>query len=151
MLRSRDLISCHDVGGYLLSVVGTMYAVILGLIVVDSLGKFQQARLTTEQEANSLADIILLSNQLPNPKRDQIEKHAMEYVDALVAYEWPAMDRGEHAPEARRAAMRLIDAVSSFEPRTEREQAIFEAQLAAICQFWDSRRTRTITAGYGVT
>ncbi len=43
LLASSDLISTHDVGGYLLSVVGTMYAVILGLIVVDALGRFQEA------------------------------------------------------------------------------------------------------------
>src|SRR5207237_1333196 len=72
VLRTWDLLECHDVGGYLLSVVGTLYAVILGLIVVDSMGKFQQARATVEQESNSLADIILLSNQLPRRERDEI-------------------------------------------------------------------------------
>lgn len=30
-----NLRKCHEVGGYLLSVVGTMYAVLLGLVVVD--------------------------------------------------------------------------------------------------------------------
>ena len=44
LLHTKNLISSHDVGGYLLSVVGTMYAVILGLIVVDAMAKFQEAR-----------------------------------------------------------------------------------------------------------
>src|SRR3954454_14282599 len=92
LFRSTDLLDCHDVGGYLLSVVGTLYAVILGLIVVDSMAKFQQARLTTEQESNALADIVLLSNQLPTEKRDQIRRLAVTYVERVVVEEWPVMD-----------------------------------------------------------
>ena len=117
MLRSKDLISCHDVGGYLLSVVGTMYAVILGLIVVDSMSKFQQARTTTEQESNALADLILLSNQLPGPKRAEIQTARPGYVSRVVNDEWPMLDRGEHSLEARRSAVLLIDAVCQFDPR----------------------------------
>lgn len=150
ILHTRDLISCHDVGGYLLSVIGTMYAVILGLIVVDAMAKFQQARLTTEQEANALADLVLLSNRLPHAERDEIQTLTLGYVDRVVNEEWPMLDSGQHSLEARRAAIRLIDAVCRFEPRTESEKALYEAELAAVCQFWDSRRIRTVTARHGV-
>src|SRR5947209_1294218 len=88
VLRRHDLISTHEVGGFLLSVVGTMYAVILGLIVVDSLAKFQQGRQTTEQEANGLADIVLLSNHLPAEARDRIRAHAVAYAELVTAKEW---------------------------------------------------------------
>jgi hypothetical protein len=151
MLRTRDLIACHDVGGYLLSVVGTLYAVILGLIVVDSLGKFQQARLTTEQESNSLANILILADQLPKEKRDETRKYAMAYIDRVIHEEWPDMDKGQHSAGARQAALRFVDAVSDFEPKPEKEKAIYAAQLDSLCQFWDSRRTRTVTAMNGVS
>src|SRR5690348_6859122 len=68
-VHARALISSHDVGGYLLSIVGTLYAVILGLVVFDSMGKFQQASQTTELEANSLIDVILLADHLPRERR----------------------------------------------------------------------------------
>ncbi|WP_406694709.1 hypothetical protein V5E97_27015 [Singulisphaera sp. Ch08] len=151
LLSTRDLISCHDVGGYLLSVVGTLYAVILGLIVVDSMGSFQQARLTTEQESNSLANVLILAKQLPKPKRDEIQKHALTYIDQVINDEWPNMDEGRHSDKARESAIRLFDVVTDFEPKTEKEKAIYATQLTSLCQFWDSRRTRTVTAAYGVT
>ena len=44
IFRKHDLISTHEVGGFLLSVVGTMYAVILGLIVVDAMTRLSRAR-----------------------------------------------------------------------------------------------------------
>ena len=55
------------VASYLLSVVGTLYAVTLGLIVVDSLGKFAEARMTTEGESNALADLILILGPTARP------------------------------------------------------------------------------------
>jgi hypothetical protein len=150
LIHARNLINSHEVGGYLLSVVGTMYAVILGLIVVESMANFEQARLTTEQESNALADLILLSNRLPDQKRQQIQKLALAYIDRVVDDEWPMLDHGTYAPSARRAALDLIDAVCNFEPQTASEQAIYDKELDAVCQFWNSRRTRTVTAAHGV-
>jgi hypothetical protein len=149
-LRARDLISCHDVGGYLLSVVGTLYAVTLGLIVVDSMHRFQQARATTDQETNALADVMLLSDHLPGERRERIRQLATAYIDQVVNEEWRTMDQGKHSPRARAAAIRLVDSVVAFEPRTEKEKAAYAAQLTAICQFWDSRRSRTLTASHGI-
>ena len=120
LLHSRNLISSHDVGGYLLSVVGTMYAVILGLIVVDAMGKFQEAHQTTDRESNALADVILLSNQLPPAERSRVQTLALAYIDRVLEDEWPILDHGQFAPSARHAAIDLINAVCAFE--TEDQQ-----------------------------
>src|SRR5215208_1036289 len=120
-VHARGLISSHDVGGYLLSVVGTLYAVILGLIVVDSMATFQQARQTTEQEANSLTDVILLADHLPRERRERVQAQARRYIGLILDDEWALMDRGRHVPEARQAAIDLVAAVCNFEPTTEKE------------------------------
>jgi hypothetical protein len=150
VLHSKNLISSHDVGGYLLSVVGTVYAVILGLIVVDAMGKFQEARQTTERESNALADVVLLSNQLPARQRARVQELAQVYVHRVLEDEWPILDHGRVAPSARRAAIDLIDAVTAFEPQTNKEQEIYGTELEALCEFWNCRRTRTNTAAHGV-
>ncbi|HWE36480.1 MAG TPA: hypothetical protein VG406_07940 [Isosphaeraceae bacterium] len=150
LLRRLDLISHHEVGGFLLSVVGTMYAVILGLIVVDSLAKFQFGRLTTEQESNALANIVLLSHQLPPDRRDRVQGLAIAYADLVKTAEWPLLDDGKFSPEAQSTALQLIDAVGDFEPKTGREQAVYEAALDSIEEFWNNRRIRVVTATHGV-
>jgi len=150
LLHTKNLISSHDVGGYLLSVVGTMYAVILGLIVVDAMGKFQEARQTTERESNALADVILLSNQLPPDQRTRVQTLALAYVDRVLEDEWPILDHGQFAPSARHAAIDLIDAVSGFEPKTNKEQEIYAAEIEMLCEFWNCRRTRINTAAHGL-
>lgn len=150
ILRKRDMISTHEVGGFLLSVVGTMYAVILGLVVVDSMSKFQLGRQTTEQEANGLANVVLLANHLPAETRERIHTEAVAYADLVMHKEWPMLDDGEHSPEAQAAALRLIEAVTRFEPKTPREQSSYEVALSAVGDFWNARRYRVVTAANGI-
>ena len=99
-----------------------MYAVILGLIVVDAMGKFQEARQTTERESNALADIILLSNQLPPEQRTRVQTLALAYVDRVLEDEWPILDHGQFAPSARHAAIDLIDASAASIRRPTRSK-----------------------------
>ncbi len=151
LLRRLDLISHHEVGGFLLSVVGTMYAVILGLIVVDSMNKFQLGRQMTESEANALANFVLLANHLPRADRDRIQGLAVAYGDLVITSEWVLLDDGKSCPAGPgHGALRLIDAVTEFEPTNPREQATYETALAAVDDFWNARRYRIVTAAQSI-
>jgi hypothetical protein len=146
IMRRLDMISHHEVGGFLLTVVGTIYAVILGLIVVDSLAKFQLARQMNEREANALGNLVLLSNHLPDAQRDRVHGLAVAYADFVMNREWPLLDEGRSDPETQATALRLIEAVTEFEPKPGREQATYEAALVAVGEFWNARRYRIVTA-----
>lgn len=142
--------SCHEVGGYLLSVVGTMYAVLLGLIVVDAMTKFQAAREIVEQEANSLADVFLLADSLPPEKCRKIRVVCNDYVKEILTEEWPAMADGKISKTARKAIVELMKEVMSFEPVTENQKAIYPLAVQEACQVWDYRRARTNMAQHGI-
>jgi hypothetical protein len=131
-------------------VVGTTYAVILGLIVVDAMAKFQEARQTTERESNALADIILVSNQLPPAQRTRVQSLALAYIDRVLEDEWPMLDHGQFAPSARHAAIELIDYVCGLDPQSAKEQEIYGSAMQYLCEFWNCRRTRINTAAHGV-
>src|SRR5437868_14557469 len=80
----QTLRQCHEVGGYLLSVVGTLYAVLLGLVVIDAITRFQTAQNICQQEANSLADIYLLSGSMPSEKKLEIRQLCLDYVNDVI-------------------------------------------------------------------
>jgi hypothetical protein len=63
------LSSYHEVAGYLLSVVGTLYAVLLGFVVVDAMEHTQELRVLVDQEASGLCNIYLCSDGLPSTKK----------------------------------------------------------------------------------
>ena len=60
------------------------------------------------------------------------------------------MARGKVSTATRRMAIDLIRAVYAFEPGTNREQALYDAQVSAVTEFWNSRRTRTVLAEQGM-
>lgn len=156
LLTTRKLVdlnklrASHEVGGYLLSVVGTLYAVLLGLVVVDAMQKFQVARDVTEREANCLADVFILASGFPEPKRSQLKSLCVKYGELVVNEEWETMKSNRHCPDARRTAVKLMQEVIAFEPKTEGEKAIYPLAVDNACQIWQNRRTRTNMAFSGI-
>lgn len=73
-VNHQTLKSSHEVGGYLFAAVATLYAVLLGLIVVDAMGRYQEATHQAEYESNALSNIFLLAEQLPPPKKVEVQQ-----------------------------------------------------------------------------
>ena len=140
----------HDLTGNLLSVVGTLYAVLLGLIVVDALVRFEQAVDVVQEESNSLADVFLLAGRLPEPQRSRIQEACKTYAKQVVEHEWPLMERGMVSGAARATAFNLARALDGFEPARESEKAVYPMILEQIRELWDCRRERTGTAQRGI-
>lgn len=148
---SKDILrQAHDITGNLLSVVGTLYAVLLGLIVVDALVRFERAVDVVQHESNALADIFLLAERLPAVERSRIQDSCRVYARQVVEQEWPAMARGRPSPEARKTAFELARSLDAFEPVTESQKAVFPMLLEQIRQLWDFRRERVGTAEFGI-
>ena len=86
----QNLITAHDISGQYLSIVGTMYAVLLGLIVVDAMSRFQQAVITVEDEANSLSELVFLAGRMPPLLRARVQQRAVAYTQLVIDREWPS-------------------------------------------------------------
>jgi hypothetical protein len=140
----------HDATGNLLSVVGTLYAVLLGLIVVDAMVRFERAMDVVQQESNSLADIFLLAGRLPNPQRAAIRTLCRDYAYEVVENEWTLMNRAHVSIEARKTALAMVRSLDDFEPATEAQKIVYPLILEQMHEFWDHRRERTNTAEYGI-
>jgi hypothetical protein len=150
VIHLERLKSFHEVGGYLLSVVGTLYAVLLGLVVVDAMTKFQTARNVVESEANSLADVFILAGRLSPDKGTKVRLLCKKYADEVVDVEWPLLARGDKSIKARTIAVQLMKEVSDFEPVTENQKAIYPVLIEESIQLWDNRRLRTNLADFGI-
>ncbi len=147
---NEKLKDCHDVGGQFLAVVGTMYAVLLGLVVVDAMSKFQVASVSVEQEANSLADVFLLAERLPRDRRDKIQTMCQQYANQVIDQEWPAMDDSRVYLPARKTAIALMKTTMDYEPVKESEKGVYPIMVQEVCQLWDNRRERTNSATHGM-
>ncbi len=150
IINFEKLRSSHDVGGYLLSVVGVLYAVLIGLVIVDAMHEFQEARNVTEREANNLSDIFLFASQLSEPQHSQVQKACVDYANIVINKEWKDMDNGTYSPEARRKAIELIKVLLNFQPKSDIEKALYPQMVSDASQVWGNRRERINIAINGV-
>lgn len=150
-VQLTDLTSYHEVAGYLLSVIGTLYAVLLGFIVVDSLSKFDHARVLVEEEANGIANVFFLADNFPDKERHEIHIGCLRYVNAVVEDEWEKMHNGKPSPKAVDELRSLWSVVSKFEPKNQNNQSLWEAMLVGMQEIASNRRLRIITAAYGLS
>ncbi len=87
----ETLLENHEVAGYMLSIVGTLYAILLGLIVVNVQTKFETANQMAMTEANCLSDLAHLSNLYSDNSKKQIHKHLYDYAVAAKDQDWSAV------------------------------------------------------------
>lgn len=139
-----DLIEkCHQVGSYYLSMVGTFYAVLLGLIVVDAMTKFKDAQIAVDREVTSLIRIYSSAERFPE-RRYRLESDVKNYVDEVMKVEFPMMEtNGTPDDKARDLALKIMQTVKSIEPVSENQKAVFPILLNEVSDLLTTRWERT--------
>lgn len=75
------------------SVFGIIYAIIVGMFIVEALSRFNNLRALTEQELNAVEDIrdFLVYLDDNDAARPAIRASLLAYVNSVVKDEWPKM------------------------------------------------------------
>ena len=146
----ETLRASHDVAGFLLAIVGVIYAVLLALVVVSVWEEYKDAETATAREANGLADVFRMSYGLPGKLQIQIRVEARAYAHAVVTEEWPLLARGKPGPQAVNDMDRLWAAYERWEPKTSRENVLYSESISALRDMNDARRVRLLESRRGV-
>jgi hypothetical protein len=142
--------SYHEVAGYLLSVVGTLYAVLLGFVIVDAMQHMQDVRGLVSMEASGLANIYLCSEGLPAEKRDKIRALCHQYAYDVINDEWATLRQGRYSQKTFHSVFILWKEITTLNPTTPREQTIHTQLVSEICSMTQNHRTRVLNATRGV-
>lgn len=142
---SAELRRHNDVAGYLFSVVGVLYAVVLGFVVVVVWQKYDGTVANVEDEVAAASDLYRIVGGLPGELRSPIRKDLRAYADGMIRTEWPAMQR--HSPVPTENAQLLEDVayrIAGFAPRTSGETDAQQAATTQIDRLLDARRLRLV-------
>src|ERR1700704_3177521 len=74
----------HEVAGFIIGIVGTIYAVLLAFMVVVQWGKYQDASTLVTTEANVLGDISRMAEGLSAEQRLQVLTELRDYSQLVV-------------------------------------------------------------------
>jgi hypothetical protein len=134
----------HEVAGYMLSIVGTLYAILLGLIVVNVQTKFETANQMAVTEANCLSDIAHLSAIFGETNHKTISSHLYDYATAARDQDWARVADGE-AKEATIPPYRALwKTVTSMDLTSNKQESSYSNLLSAMSQLADARRYRMV-------
>jgi len=142
LLGPRRLKSCHEVGGYYFSVVGTFYAVLVGLIIFDAQARFDDAKKDVESEASALFMIHLHAARLPQPQGAEIQSLVKIYANRVIDYEWETMKNGYRDDVARGLLVDVSKKVDAIEPKSEGQGIVYDKVQDELTTAWTMRRER---------
>jgi len=112
----------NEVTGFIIAVVGVIYAVLLGFVVIVSWENFDEAENVVGQEASALRTMYRDSAAFPPPIREQIHADVRNYAATVVRTEWPAMAKGvPGSPETARVLDEISEHLATIPTTTQDE------------------------------
>ena len=102
LVTPRTLADHNDVAGFVYATTGVTYAVILAFVVIAVWEQYDDARRVADGESDAVSVLYRLANGFSEPVRQVIQPAILDYAQAVVEEEWPAMAAGRRPPRGRR-------------------------------------------------
>lgn len=141
-LQLRKLFVDNDVAGFIIAVVGTLYAVLLGFMTVEVWEHYEAARLQVWAESASVADVWHDAVGLPLMERIRVRTDMLDYAHVMIANEWPSMRYGAFSTRGDELIMDAATAIGQFSPKTLGESNAQAAIIARTNDLHDARAAR---------
>jgi hypothetical protein len=148
--KRSDFIEYNDVAGFVVAVVGVLYAVLVAFVTVVVWEHYQESETRAQLEANAAADIWRLSQFVPGGTAKLIENDLERYVRLVLTDDWPKMRLGEESARTTDAVVALIGDIARFEPRTPQQTNVQSHLLERVQAVADLRRHRIYDERSGV-
>src|SRR5262249_36104581 len=100
MLLTRRWVAQHwapenNIVGLFLSAVGVVYAVLLAMVAVAVWENFNHVQNLVTEEASEVLNLFRDVEGLPTETRERVRSHLRDYVEVVIADEWPTMQLGQ--------------------------------------------------------
>jgi hypothetical protein len=136
----------HEVASFFFLMIGTLYAVLIAFAIFVVWGEFQDAGTNLEHEANEVGDLSRMSMVMPEPLRSDVRNALLDYLNAVVDDEFPAMAENRDSPRTWQAVQKLWDVYNRAEPDSQRMQIYYAESLRQLNELSNSRRIRLFTS-----
>lgn len=133
-----------DIEGYYITVIGTLYAILIAFMIFVVWTRFYDAMETVNQEADAIWNLHRLAAALPEPYKSDIQKTSDDYVNTVVRYEWPAMSNSEDSPQTWAVVDRMWDIMSKIGPSQVPDEVLRDHLMEAWINVANLRRLRLL-------
>jgi Protein of unknown function (DUF4239) len=136
----------HQIAGYFVGTIGTLYAVLLAFAVFAVWSDFKQASSNLEQEANQIGDLSRMAKGLSEPLRENVQTALVAYVRSVVEDEFPAMAEDRDSPRTWQTASDLWNVYRAGSPGDDKARFYYEESVKRLIVMGDYRRLRLLAS-----
>ncbi len=136
----------NDVAGYVFAVVGVLYALLLGFVILTTWESFGSAADGVNREAASVSALYETSVGLPKSVQPKVRTELRRYASLIVHDEWPAMASG-HASAKVDASLNRLYVLYSASGRAGVQDNADSSSLQLLNDVAALRATRVLDAG----
>ena len=108
-----------------LSVIGTMFAVMLAFVILLALQSYQRAREGSSVEAIAVAELHSVAEVFQPPSSDRLQGGLVCYTRAVIADEWPAMRDGRSSELVQSWIDKLGREFATTDPHGARQETAY--------------------------
>jgi hypothetical protein len=141
----------NDLAGFLLAIVGVIYAVLLAFIAVAVWQNYSNVDSLVQTEANLVDDLYRDTISLPPEVAEQLRQNLFDYTETVVHKEWPQM--AQSMPPHQKG-WRVLDSfhltLAQLRPADAPTLAVQTEMLGTLDKLYDVRRGRFHAADSGL-
>ena len=139
-----------EVSSQLLSVLATLFGLLLAFVIVIEYQNYGDAQSNVSREADALAAIVRDGDAFPGAAPAQVRGAVEGYARAVVEQEWPRMRDGGDSALAWREVDGIFAVLRRIEPESHREIAFYEDSVRQLHDTIVARRDRLDAARGGL-
>jgi hypothetical protein len=130
---------------------GVAFAVLLGLLIVNSWTAYDETNNQVRQEAIYISDLYKKSFLLNEETKNKLRENLKTYVKDLISLEWPLLPQGEHSKKVNQDIFRIFDTLFYSKKTTEQELFFAQELNTLTTQINDERSSYLLNATSSVT
>lgn len=139
----------QDVAGFVIAVVGVIYAVLLAFVVVIVWEDFGSADTTANNEAAAVGDLYRDAIGIGGPQGSQLKTAVQAYAMSVVDSEWPHMADHQSGSGDTESALNLVwsDVNHLSQPANSTSADFVQAGIRDASTATEARRSRILESG----
>jgi hypothetical protein len=139
----------NDRAGFILAVIGVIYAVLLAFVAIGVWERFQGADERSYEEAGAIAAVYRGSDSFPTG--GHLRAMLRQYVHSIIEVEWPLMRKGENGGFSVRLPEIVEKYVRGLPVRSTGESDIHTEMISAMETALMDRQTRLTVDFTGIS
>lgn len=131
----------NDASGAVVTLAGTLFAIVLGFVIVTNYTRIETTNTVVHTEAAQLAQLWADTRNMPG-LTEPMTKLMSGYVHEVVDSDWPAMKAGQATVVTDRYLADMVTTMKAYEAKSPQDGVYYADAVGRINDIIESRRMR---------